>query len=151
LQFIRDDLTDARVLVLLQEHLDDMHAWSPPESIHALDVTGLQDPSVAFFTAWDDEVLLATGAVKTLSPMHVELKSMRTPKALRGRGAGRAMLEHLLAHARSEGFARVSLETGSQPPFAAARGLYASVGFVECDPFEGYEEDPASTFMTLAL
>ncbi len=151
-----DDITHPQVLALLQEHLDDMYAWSPPESVHALDVSKLKLPSIAFFTAWEgdpasDGVLLATGAIKEINAQHAEIKSMRTPKALRGKGAARAMLHHLLAHAKAKGYQRLSLETGSQAEFEPARNLYASAGFAVCGPFEGYEEDVYSVFMTLAL
>lgn len=146
-----DDITHPQVLALLQEHLDDMHAWSPPESVHALDVRKLRAPNISFFTAWEGGKLLATGAIKEINAAHAEIKSMRTPKALRGKGAARAMLSHLLTHARAKGYERVSLETGSQDEFKPARSLYASGGFVVCGPFEGYEEDVYSVFMTLAL
>jgi putative acetyltransferase len=146
-----DDITHPQVLALLQEHLDDMYAWSPPESVHALDVSKLKVPSIAFFTAWECDTLLATGALKRIDVSHAEIKSMRTPKALRGKGAAKAMLAHLLAHARAQGFSRLSLETGTQVQFEPARKLYASAGFTECGPFEGYELDPHSHFMTLTL
>jgi putative acetyltransferase len=146
-----DDLSDPRVHALLQEHLEDMHSWSPPGSVHALDLDGLRQPEISFWTAWEGETLLATGALKRIDPSHAEIKAMRTPRALRGRGAAKLMLEHLLVEATRRGYARLSLETGSQPQFDPARALYRRYGFVECGPFEGYTPDPHSTFMTLAL
>lgn len=146
-----DDLSDPRVHALLEEHLADMHAWSPPESVHALDLAGLKRPEVTFWTAWEGDALLGCGALKELALDHAEIKSMRTARAHRGRGVGQAMLEHLLAEARRRGYRRLSLETGSQPQFDPARGLYARYGFVECGPFQGYGPDPNSTFMTRAL
>ena len=115
------------------------------------DLDGLRVPSIAFWTAWDGDLLLGCGALKELDPRHGELKSMRTPDALRRRGAGRAILVHLLAVARERGYARVSLETGSQPGFEPARRLYRSAGFTECGPFGDYAPDPNSVFMTLRL
>ncbi|HYF42170.1 MAG TPA: GNAT family N-acetyltransferase [Ramlibacter sp.] len=147
----RDDLTRPQVHALLEEHLADMHEWSPPESVHALDLDRLRSPDITFWTAWEGDTLLASGALKELSPTHGEIKSMRTPKALRRRGAGRAMLVHLLAEARTRGYRRLSLETGSQDTFEPARQLYARAGFRPCGPFGDYRPDPYSCFMTLEL
>lgn len=147
----RDDLTRPQVHALLEEHLSDMYAWSPPESVHALDLAKLRLPEITFWTAWDGDTLLASGALKELTPTHGEIKSMRTPRALRRRGAGRAMLVHLLDEARRRGYERLSLETGSQDGFEPARRLYASFGFTVCGPFGDYRLDPYSVFMTLPL
>jgi putative acetyltransferase len=94
---------------------------------------------------------MGCGALKELSATHGEIKSMRTPAKLRRRGAGRAVLEHLLAEARARGYTRLSLETGSLAEFKPAQKLYESFGFVYCKPFAAYKEDPYSTFMTLEL
>lgn len=136
---------------LLEEHLADMRAWSPPESIHALDLDGLRRPEVSFWTVWEGAALLGCGALKALGPDHAEIKSMRTANAHRGKGVARLMLAHLLAEARRRGYARLSLETGSQPGFVPARTLYAAHGFVECPPFADYRPDPNSVFMTRTL
>lgn len=146
-----DDLTDARVLALLTEHLASMHDLTPAEHVHALDVPGLRAPGVSFWTAWDGECLLGCGALKELAPDHGEIKSMRTPAALRRRGAGRAILQHILAEARRRGYGRVSLETGSHAGFAAAHALYRSAGFVPAGPFGEYRASPDNVFMTLEL
>jgi putative acetyltransferase len=151
MQIERDDLTRPQVHALLEEHLADMRAWSPPESVHALDLSRLRSPDISFWTAWDGDRLLACGALKQLSPTHGEIKSMRTPTALRRRGAARAMLAHILAEASARGYERLSLETGSQDGFAPARQLYAAAGFEVCGPFGGYRPDPNSVFMTLEL
>ncbi len=146
-----DDLSRPEVHALLQEHLDDMYAWSPPESVHALDLDRLRVPSITFWTAWEGQLLLGSAALKDLGDGHGEVKSMRTPRRLRGRGAGRALLTHLINHARARGFRRLSLETGSMEPFKPAQQLYESFGFVYCGPFGDYTLDPHSVFMTLAL
>ena len=146
-----DDLSRAAVRALIGEHLSDMYAESPAESVHALDLDALRKPDVTFWTAWSGPNLLACGALKELNPSEGELKTMRTAAAARGQGVGAAMLAHLLHEAAARGYRRVSLETGTQPYFAAARRLYARHGFVECGPFAGYVEDPFSTFMTREL
>lgn len=143
-----DDLTGPEIAELLSAHLDHGNAHSPPESVHALDLAGLRTPDITFWSAWDGEELLGCGALRELSPEHAELKSMHTAARHRGKGVGRAMLEHILREARSRGYARVSLETGSMDAFAPARALYQRYGFAECPPFGSYKLDPHSTFMT---
>lgn len=151
LQVELDDLSRPQVHALLREHLGNMHELSPPESVHALDVSKLKSADITFWTAWDGPTLLGCGALKELGPKHGEVKSMRTPKALRRRGAGRAILERILVEARSRGYARVSLETGAHEDFRPAQALYQSFGFVCCGPFDPYVPDPHSVFMTLEL
>lgn len=145
------DLRDPRVTRLLEDHLADMFATSPAESVHALDVSGLAVPEVTFWTIAEGDELVGCVALKQLDETHGELKSMRTDAAARGRGLGARLLEHVLAEATSRGYRRLSLETGSQEFFRPARTLYAKYGFVECDPFGDYRPDPNSVFMTLAL
>lgn len=128
-----------------------MYSLSPPESVHALDVTKLKTPDITFWTVRDGEVLLGCGALKEIDPRHGEIKSMRTPKLLRRRGAGRAILQHMVDVARARGYERLSLETGSPEPFLPARRLYESFGFTQCEPFGDYKPDPYSVFMTLRL
>ncbi|HEY4081229.1 MAG TPA: GNAT family N-acetyltransferase [Burkholderiaceae bacterium] len=146
-----DDLNGPEIQALLEEHLANMRANSPPESVHALDLDKLRQPEISFWTAWQDGALVGCGALKQLDATHGEIKSMRTPDAHRRSGAGRAMLAHLVAEARTRGYTRLSLETGPQESFAAARTLYASFGFEETGPFADYQPDPFSTFMTLVL
>jgi len=146
-----DDLSGPEIRALLEEHLRSMHELSPPESVHALDLTGLRKPRITFWTAWSHDELLGCGALKELDPAHGEIKSMRTSSTRRREGAGRAMLEHIVSEARSRLYARLSLETGSMEAFAPARKLYESFGFTYCAPFADYTEDPNSVFMTRAL
>ena len=140
------------IVSLLQEHLADMHAESPPESVHALNVDALRAEHVTFLAARDDEgSLMGVGAIAELSPEHGELKSMRTAHHYRGQGVAGVVVDALLAIARERGYARVSLETGSQQYFGAAHRLYERAGFVECGPFGIYALDPNSRFFTLEL
>lgn len=150
-----DDLSDPRIEAFMLEHLQDMYAVSPPESVHALDMVALRQPDIAFWSAWlrdtDGDVLVGTGALRRLDTTHAELKSMRTSARHRGQGIARQLLNHLLETARARGFSRVSLETGPQPFFEPARQLYFQHGFVECGPFADYGPDPYSFFMTRKL
>jgi putative acetyltransferase len=146
-----DDLTGPEVAALLRLHLDEMHQWSPPESVHAMPIERLRAPDVTFYSAWDGDRLAACGALKQLDAGHGEIKSMRANPDYRGKGAGKAILLHLLAEARARGYVQLYLETGSTEEFVPARRLYASHGFSECGPFTGYGEDPFSIFMTRTL
>jgi putative acetyltransferase len=147
----RDDLSRAEVHALLREHLAEMHAVTPPGFVFALDLDALRAPDITFWTAWEGLLLLGCGALKELAADHGEIKSMRTPAAHRRRGAGRAILEHIIAEARRRGYRRLSLETGSSAPFHPAHRLYARAGFTSCGPFGEYASGPNNLFMTLAL
>ena len=146
-----DDLSRPEVHALLREHLTSMYELSPPESVHALDINGLRSPDITFWTVWEGSVLLACGALKELGPTHGEVKSMRTPLQQRRKGAGRAILTHIVGEARARGYRRLSLETGSMDAFKPAQQLYESFGFVYCGPFGSYRPDPYSVFMSLEL
>lgn len=146
-----DDLFGTEIAALLRLHLDEMHAWSPPESVHAMPIERLRAPDVTFYSAWDGPALAACGALKQLDASHGELKSMRADPAYRGKGAGRAILLHLITVARQRGYGRLSLETGTPEQFEPARRLYRAHGFAECGPFGEYEPDPFSLFMTRTL
>lgn len=146
-----DDLSREEVRRLIAEHLADMHATSPPESVHALDPGGLRTAGVSFWTVWDGPNLLGCGALKELDPTAGEIKAMRTRPEARGRGVAAHLLGFLLEEARRRGYQSVSLETGTQDFFAPARRLYGRHGFVPCPPFADYTSDPNSTYMTLSL
>lgn len=144
-----DNLKSPAVLALLREHLRSMEHTAPAESRHALDLEGLTDPAVTFWTAWDGEALAGFGALKHLTPSHAEIKSMRTAATHLRRGVASRMLRHIIIEAAARGYARLSLETGSMAFFEPARRLYQSFGFVPCAPFGGYRADPNSVFLTL--
>src|ERR1051326_7322986 len=124
-----DDLQQPAVHALLNEHLQNMYELSPPESVHALNLEKLRAPDITFWTAWEGDVLLGCGALKELDPKHGEIKSMRTPLAHRGRGAGRAILAHIIEVAQGRSYERLSLETGAAEAFKPAQKLYESFGF----------------------
>lgn len=146
-----DDLTGAPTRALIASHLAGMHENSPPESVHALDLAALEADDVTVWSAWRGGDIVGVGALKLLDAARGELKSMRVDDRHRGTGAGRALLRHIMAAASERGIRSLWLETGTEPIFAPARALYASEGFVECGPFEGYRPDPLSTFMTRDL
>jgi putative acetyltransferase len=146
-----DDPRAEDVRELLGRHLAYARSNSPPQDVHALELEGLLEPDVTFFSFRGDGELLAVGALKQLDARHGEVKSMHTAQSARRRGIGRTMVDHLIAVARERGFERVGLETGSQAAFAPARALCAAAGFKPCGPFGDYLASPNSTFMTLSL
>jgi putative acetyltransferase len=146
-----DDPRADDVQVLLERHLAFAHQMTPREGVHALDVAALLDPTVTFFAARGDGLLLGVGALKELDDSHAEVKSMHTVAEARGQGVGRAVVEHLLAVAAERGYRRVSLETGIMDAFAPARSLYANTGFRPCSRFGPYETSPTSACMSIEL
>jgi putative acetyltransferase len=145
------DLDDPAVVALLRDHLAQLRSITPPESTHALDLDGLRAPGVRFFTADDDGEVVGCAALAPLDDHHVELKSMRTAAHRVRQGVAARLVVFVLDEARTAGFTRMSLETGSDEFFAPARALYARHGFVPCPPFGGYRPDPLSTFLTREL
>lgn len=146
-----DDLCGPEIAELLQAHLDLMKSQSAPESVNALDLERLRGPGITFWSARENEILVGCIALKRIDPDHAEIKSMHTAKSARGRGIANAMLVHLEAHARKKGFSRLSLETGRQEAFAAARAIYRKFGFKPCPPFGDYIDDPNNICMTKKL
>jgi putative acetyltransferase len=151
MQILPGDLDDPRIMALLHTHVTTARAETARGSAHALDVTGLQSPDISFWAIWDRNELLGVGALRRLSPDHGEIKSMHTTQSARRRGAGSAMLHHLIDTARAGGLSRLSLETGAWDYFIPARTFYQRHGFVECPPFGDYAADPNSVFMSLDL
>ena len=151
MNIIIDDLKGSEIGALLNEHLATMHLHSPPESTHALPIEKLRSPDVTFWSVWENGELLGCGALQELDPQHGEIKSMRTVSRHLRKGVARAVLDHIIKEAKRRGYQRLSLETGSMAAFEPARQLYAAAGFVYCEPFADYWEDPNSVFMTMKL
>jgi putative acetyltransferase len=147
-QIREDDLAGPEVAALLREHLDEMMAVTPPESVHALGLPELRSPAITFWCAWEDGELVGCGALKELDERTGEIKSMRTARAHRGKGIGSRVLEHIIDVARQRGYRSLHLETGAMEAFAPARALYLRYGFEYRGPFGAYTDDPNSVFMT---
>lgn len=143
----QDDLSGEQVVALLALHLGEMHQWSPSCKVHAMPVERLREADVAFYSAWDGTELAAVGAIKHLDDHRGELKSMRAAPSFRGKGAGEAILLHLLSVAEARGYNRLGLETGRPDPFLPARKLYEKHGFAECPAFGDYVSDEFSLCM----
>jgi len=146
-----DDLSGPEIHELLDEHLASMRRHSPPESVHALPIEGLRKPEITFWTVWENGELLGCGSLKELDAQHGEIKSMRTAARHLRKGVARTLLRHIIGEATRRGYRRLSLETGSMEVFESARQLYARHGFIVCEPFADYVEDPNSVCMTKEL
>jgi len=146
-----EEIFDTQVLSLLEEHLLEMQAECPEETMHALDVEGLQKPEVDLWVAREGNTVLACCALKRLSASHGELKSLRAANAAKSKGVGSRLLKHILVQARIQGYEKLSLETGASPYFAAAVTLFRRVGFSSCGPFADYQEHPTSLFFEIDL
>jgi putative acetyltransferase len=151
LKIVIDDLSGSQIARFLDEHVQEMRSIGPPESKHALDLDGLRNPGITFWSVMDGDTLVGCGAIKRLDPGHAEVKSMRVTPARKRSGIASLLLEHIITEAKRMGFTRLSLETGSTGFFLPARKLYEKFGFEYCEPFADYQLDPNSVFMTRML
>lgn len=146
-----DDLSGEATLRLLALHLSGMHANSPPDSVYALDLSGLKAPGVTVWTVWEGAEVVGIGALKELGDGSGEVKSMRThPDHLRRRVAA-LLLDQIVAEAKALGLTRLSLETGSGPAFEPALMLYRKHGFVDGEAFSDYQPSAFNQFLHLQL
>jgi putative acetyltransferase len=148
LKIIQGGLDHSDVVAMLKFHFDTNISVTPAGSAHVFDLSRLAKPDILFWSAWEGDMLLGTGALKRLDANNGEIKSMHTLQSSRRTGVGQAILLHIMQEAKQLGLRQLWLETGSFDFFAPARGLYSKHGFTECPPFEGYSPDPNSTFMT---
>ncbi len=146
-----DDLSAAATRELLALHLRQMHANSPPGSVFALDLSGLQGPDVEVWSAWRDGRIAGIGALRALADGNGELKSMRTHPDFLRQGVAVAILGHIVGVARARGMSRLSLETGSGAAFEPALALYRARGFKPGPAFGDYVASDFNQFLHLAL
>ena len=151
LNIMTGDIDHPQVIALLKFHFDTNIRVTPKGSAHVFDLSRLKQPDVMFWSVWEDQKLLGTGALKLMGEDRGEVKSMHTLLSARRKGVAKFVLQHILATAREKQLKQLFLETGSFVYFAPARALYAGHGFIECEPFGDYKPDRNSTFMTLEL
>ena len=136
---------------LLKKHFIELRSVSPAGSTHVLDIDGLKNPSIKFWSLWENEKLTGCGALKFLDENHGEFKSIRVADQYRGKGYGQKIIAHLIAEAKELKIKKISIETGSGEFFKSARRLFKNFGFEKCEPFSHYKADANSCYMTLEI
>ena len=148
---IEGNFDNSEVNELLLNHFKELRSVSPEGSTHVLDIPGLKDPSIKFWSIWEDSKLVGCGAIKLFDQKHGELKSIRVTNEFRKKGYGEKILKHLLIKAKNLNLRKLSIETGSGDFFKPARELFQKIGFKKCPPFAHYKEDPNSCYMSLDI
>jgi putative acetyltransferase len=151
LKSIEDNFDNKEVHELLIKHFIELRSVSPEGSAHVLDIAGLKDPSIKFWSLWDENDLMGIGALKFLDKEHGEFKSIRVSNKFRGEGNGSKVINHLINEAKKLNSKRLSLETGAGDFFLAARRLFNNSGFKPCKPFSHYKNDINSVYMTMLI
>ena len=136
---------------LLRKHFIELRSVSPAGSTHVLDIDGLKNPSIKFWSLWENEKLMGCGALKFLNESHGEFKSIRVADQYRGKGYGKKIISHLIAEAKELKIKKISIETGSGKFFKSARKLFKNFGFEKCEPFSHYKTDTNSCYMSLEI
>ena len=136
---------------LLRKHFIELRSVSPAGSTHVLDIDGLKNPSIKFWSLWENEKLMGCGALKFLNENHGEFKSIRVADQYRGKGYGKKIISHLIAEAKELKIKKISIETGSGEFFKSARRLFKNFGFEKCEPFSHYKTDANSCYMSLEI
>ena len=148
---IEGNFDNPEVNELLNKHFIELRSVSPAGSTHVLDIAGLKDPSIKFWSLWENNELVGCGALKFLEKHHGEFKSIRVADKFRNKGAGEKIIYHLIEEAKKLEILKLSIETGAGDFFLPARKLFAKFGFKSCIPFAHYKEDPNSCYFTKNL
>ena len=148
---IEGNFDNQEVDQLLKKHFIELRLVSPAGSAHVLDIDGLKDPSIKFWSLWENEKLMGCGALKFLNENHGEFKSIRVADLYRGKGYGEKIITYLIQKSKKLNINRISIETGSGEFFKSARKLFKKSGFKECEPFGHYKIDSNSCYMTLSI
>ena len=151
LKSIEGNFDNSEVHELLVKHFIELRAVSPEGSAHVLDISGLKDPAIKFWSLWEDNMLMGSGALKFLDKEHGEFKSIRVNDKFRNKGYGLKVINHLIEEAKKLDIKILSLETGAGNFFNPARELFIKCGFKICDPFSHYEEDINSVYMSMLI
>ena len=151
LKSIEGNFDNTEVHNLLVKHFIELRSVSPEGSAHVLDISGLKDPSIKFWSLWEKSVLMGIGALKFLDKEHGEFKSIRVSGKFRGKGNGSKVVNHLINEAEKLNIKRLSLETGAGEFFLTARKLFTKCGFKTCEPFSHYKNDINSVYMSMLI
>ena len=145
---IEGNFDDPEVNELLNKHFVELRSVSPAGSTHVLDIAGLKDRTIKFWSFWDNNNLIGCGAVKFLDKNHGEFKSIRVSDKFRKKGNGKKIINCLIKESKKLKIKKLSIETGAGIFFKSARKLFTEIGFVSCDSFANYKDDPNSCFYT---
>ena len=148
---IEGNFKNSEVLELLNKHFIELRSVSPDGSAHVLDIEGLKDQNIKFWSLWEDNLLMGCGALKFLNKEHGEFKSIRVEDRFRKKNNGIKILKHLIFEAKKLNIKRISVETGTGDFFTPARKLFNKCGFKLCKPFAHYKEDPNSCYMSMLI
>ena len=148
---IEGNFDNSEVNNLLKKHFIELRSVSPAGSTHVLDIDGLKDSSIKFWSLWENNKLIGCGALKFLEKNHGEFKSIRVADEFKKRGAGERIINHLIEEAKKLKISKLSIETGAGDFFLPARNLFSKFGFKSCPPFAHYKDDPNSCYYTLDL
>jgi len=148
---IEGNFDNPEVDELLKKHFIELKSVSPEGSTHVLDIKGLKDPSIKFWSLWENEKLIGCGALKFLNKEHGEFKSIRLTDKFRKKGNGIKIIKHLIDKAKKLSIKKISIETGAGEFFKPARELFVLCGFKVCKPFAHYKEDINSVYMSLPI
>ena len=148
---IEGNFDNSEVNDLLKKHFIELRSVSPAGSTHVLDINGLKDPSIKFWSLWENNKLIGCGALKFLEKNHGEFKSIRVADEFKKKGAGKRIISHLIEEAKKLKISKLSIETGAGDFFLPARNLFSKFGFKSCPPFAHYKDDPNSCYYTLDL
>ena len=151
LKSIEGNFDDIEVHELLVKHFIELRSVSPQGSAHVLDINGLKEPTIKFWSLWEDDKLMGSGALKFLDKRHGEFKSIRVNDKFRNKGFGLKVINHLIEEAKKLGIKKLSLETGAGKFFTPARGLFIKCGFKVSEPFSHYQEDVNSVYMSMLI
>jgi putative acetyltransferase len=145
---IEGNFDNPEVNDLLNKHFIELRSVSPAGSTHVLDIAGLNDQTIKFWSLWENKDLVGCGALKFLDKSHGEFKSIRVADKFRKKGVGERIIDHLIEEAKKLQIKKLSIETGSGEFFSPARKLFTKFNFKNCGPFAHYKEDPNSCFFT---
>ena len=148
---IQNNFDDYEVNKLLKKHFIELRSVSPEGSTHVLDIDGLKNASIKFWSLWEENKLVGCGALKFLEANHGEFKSIRVADDFRKKGYGKKIIYHLISESKEIGIKKLSVETGSGNFFLPARKLFTSCGFKPCDPFAHYKLDSNSCYFNLII
>tara|TARA_B110000259_G_C13901608_1_gene357095 strand:+ start:449 stop:916 length:468 start_codon:yes stop_codon:yes gene_type:complete len=151
LESIEGNFDNPEVYELLVKHFIELKSVSPKGSAHVLDIAGLKDPTIKFWSLWEKSSLIGSGALKFLNKEHGEFKSIRVNDKLKKKGYGFKIIKHLINEAEKLDIKKISVETGAGKFFMPARGLFIKCGFKVSDPFSHYKEDINSVYMSILI